>query len=415
MFRRASLIAIFGWTCLLLSACADLGTMELDPTDAEAARYARNGDLKLEVDSVVQPMIDRHVTPGAIVGVLLPDGSRRFFGYGVADRDRGTKPNRDTLFAIGSLSKGFLGAITAMLVQEGRVSWDDTLGELLPPKTRLSRDARKITLLQLATHTSGLPRQPFTRQFLTPFVEYLFTGENFYTSLDSTYTLQYLSSFSAPARLEYRYSNIGYGILGYVLEQKTGLSVDALLEQEIVKPLGLKHTGYVPEDLPGYAARARGYAGDEPKFIRRGEPVPDWQFTDLMKGSAALYSTAGDLLTFAASFLREDNIRVRTAMNDTLQVRLPRAKESAAVAWTVDDFNGESIAHQIGVVAGYTSYLGLDVEHRTAVVVLQNTFNWNESVGSRLLVRMARAQDRWKGGPTLRNAGIDPAASGVTP
>jgi CubicO group peptidase (beta-lactamase class C family) len=258
-------------------------------------------------------------------------------------------------------------------------------------------------VLQLATHTSGLPRQPFSFRMMTPFLGYLFTGKNFYEPLDRTYVLQYLSTFSAPGRVEYRYSNLGYGILGYALAQKTGLSLDALAKQEIAKPLGLKNTGYVPEALPGYATRARGTAGDEPKFIRRGEPVPDWQFTDIMQGGTALYSTASDMLVFAASHLNGGDSR-RATMADTLRVRFPRPTESSAIAWSVDEFNGERISHQIGVVAGYSSYLGLDVEHRTAVVVLENTFNWDESIGSRLLVRMARAQDHWKDGPALRNA-----------
>jgi CubicO group peptidase (beta-lactamase class C family) len=386
-----------------------LGIMELDPTEAEALRYARSGDLRQEVDSLVQPLIDQGVTPGAVVGVLLPDGGTRFFSYGVRERDGGGKPERDTLFAIGSLSKGFLGAITASLVQEGRLSWDDTLEKLLPPNTPLSPDAKKITLQQLATHTSGLPRQPMSSAVFTRFLGYLFTGESFYSPLDRAYMLEYLSTFVAPRTVEFEYSNVGFGILGDVVAQSAGLTVDELLEQTIVKPLGLKNTGYAPETLPGYAMRARGYAGDQPKFIRRGRPVPDWRFTELMRGSAALYSTAEDLLTFAAASLQGRETPISAAMADTLQIRLRRTKESAAVAWTVDDIAGERITHQLGIVAGYTGYLGLDVAHRTAVVVLQNTFNWNESIGSRLLVRMGRAQDQWaRDENQLRHAQLAP-------
>ena len=401
--RRSSIAALLGSAlCLLLSACnSNLSTMEFDTSDVEASRYARNGNLRVEVDSLVQPLIDQGVTPGAVVGVLLPDGSMRFFGYGVAVQGQASKPDGDTLFAVGSLSKGFLGAITAQLVREGTVSWDDTLEKLLPPNTPLSADAKRITLLQLATHTSGLPRQPYSSKVITRFFEYLFTGESFYGSLDRAYILDYLSSFTAPSVVDYQYSNIGFGILGYALEQRTGLSVDALLEQKIVKPLGLRNTGYNPAVLPGYTARAHGYAGDQPKFIPRGDPVPDWQFTDLMRGSAALYSTPRDLLTFAAAHLRGDATPYDAAMTDTLQVRFPRPKESAAVAWTVDDIDGERITHELGIVAGYTGYLGLDVKHKMAVVVLQNTFNWDESVGTRLLVRLAMARDRAKPGEAV--------------
>jgi hypothetical protein len=69
---------------LLLSACANFTSTEYDTTDTEALRYAQSGDLRAEVDSVVQPLVARGDTPGVEVGILLPDGTMRFFGYGVA-------------------------------------------------------------------------------------------------------------------------------------------------------------------------------------------------------------------------------------------------------------------------------------------------------------------------------------------
>jgi CubicO group peptidase (beta-lactamase class C family) len=382
-----------GVLCLLLAACANFASTEFDATDAEALRYAKSGDLRAEVDSVVQPLIGRGDMPGAVVGILLPDGSMRFFGYGVADRDTGRKPDADTLFAVGSLSKGFLGTIVDLLVQQGQLSWDNTLGEVIPPDAGPSPDARNITLLQLTTHTAGLRRQPFTRPMLMPFIGYLFTGDSFYDMLDRDFMFDYLSDFSTPRAPTYVYSNIGYGLLGFAVERKTGENLDALLQQDIVAPLGLTETGYVPEALPGYATRARGTAGDQPKFIRRGTPVPDWNFTPLMRGSGGLYSSARDLLIFARAHFVGTDTPLGRAMVDTLRVRLAGPHESAAIAWTVDDIGGQEIAAMLGVVAGYTSYLGLDLRHRTAIVVLRNSFNWDESIGSRLLIRLGQAQD----------------------
>jgi hypothetical protein len=77
---------------------------------------------------------------------------------------------------------------------------------------------------------------------------------------------------------------------------------------------------------------------------------------------------------------------------DTLKARQPRAKEAPAIAWLVDDVEGQHITFQVGFVAGYTSYIGLNVEQRTAVVVLQNSFNWKDHVGQKLLIRLARAK-----------------------
>jgi CubicO group peptidase (beta-lactamase class C family) len=277
-----------------LVGCGTLSRMEIDTDDTHALRLARSGDLRSEVDLIVQPLIDRKETTGMVVGVLRADGSRHFYGYGVTAQTDGHRPDGNTLFAIGSLSKGFLGATASILVHEGNLRWTDTLETLLPVGTLLSKDAKKITLLELVTHTSGLPRQPFTIETLRYFIEYLFNGKSFYRHFDRDYLLKYLATFEKAPDVRPQYSNIGYALLGYAMELRASEKVDALVHKKLLDPLGLKHTGYVPEQLPGYASRAHGHAGDQPKMIRRGQPVPDWKFTDVMSGSAALNSTASD-------------------------------------------------------------------------------------------------------------------------
>ncbi len=383
--------AAAGFLLMALSGCGTLSRMELDADETPARRLALSGDLKAEVDSLAQPLIDRKETTGMVVGVLRADGSEHFYGYGVTARDGG-RPDGNTLFAVGSLSKGFLGATASILVREGKLDWNDTLETLLPPGTALSTDARKITLLELVTHTSGLPRQPFTIETLRYFIEYLFTGKSFYRHFDRDYLINYLATFEKEkgAGTRPQYSNIGYALLGYAMELRTSEKVDALVHKKLLEPLKLDHTGYVPEQLPGYATRALGHAGDQPKMIRRGQPVPDWKFTDVMSGSAALYSNASDLLGYAGAHLHESGDGVRdTALRDTLKVHFDRPSEAAAMAWIVDDINGHKITYQIGLVAGYTAYIGIDVACKTSVVVLQNNFNWTNHVGHRLLMRMA--------------------------
>jgi CubicO group peptidase (beta-lactamase class C family) len=341
------------------------------------------------VNEIAGPLVSQGQTPGLMVGLLLPDGSTRFFGYGTTGQQNGAAPGPDTLFAIGSVSKGFLGAMTDMLVQEGRVSWTDTLPALLPPETQLSDDAARISVEQLATHTSGLPRQPTTLQTLSYFVQYSFTGDNFYRHLDREAVIDYLADFDAPSNHQPQYSNIGYGILGYAMERRTGQSLDDILAERITGPLGLAHTGYIPENLPGYDMRAIGHAGDQPKFIRRGDAVPDWHFTNILRGTAAMYSSARDLLTFSAAHLRQDGSPLTTALADTMRVRYPRPERAAAVAWVVDDVSGVHITYQVGLVAGYSTYLAINDANHTAVVVLGNAFNFDFSVGHRLMLMLA--------------------------
>jgi len=366
--------------------------MELDATNADKLHLAHHQDLKGEVDSLAKPLIEKGEMPGVVVGVLLPDGSRHFYGYGVADQESGRTPGADTLFAVGSLSKGFLGATTAVLAREGKLKWSDTLAMYLPPEVKISPDAKKITVRQLATHTSGLPNQPVEFQTLRYFAQYLFTGKNFYRHLDEEHVFHYLSRFKAPREVEVKYSNLGYALLGYVVQRCSGESADLVVRQELLDPLGLVHTGYFPDLLSGGPIRARGYAGDQPKFIRRGKPVPDWNFTKLMMPTGGMYSNAQDLLTYAAAHLQARPGVLTDALRDTLVVEKPRPRDAPAVGWFADEVDGQTIVYQIGVVAGFTSYIGLDIQNQEAVVVLENSFNWVNRIGHKLLVRLGHAR-----------------------
>ncbi|WP_410012426.1 serine hydrolase domain-containing protein [Sodalis sp. RH24] len=378
----------------VLSACATLSSMPIDNSAVEGLRLAGHGDLRAQVDSLALPMIAAGQTPGLVVGVLRPDGAMATFGYGVTDKRGGYPVRGDTLFAVGSVSKGFLAEVTVILVNKGLLRWDETLETLLPSTVPLSPDARNITLLQLVTHTSGLPRQMFSLEILTSFVHYLFTGENFYSSLDNDRLMDALAGFHRPARLEPRYSNLGYALLDYILQRRGGKKVTELLAENITGPLGLEHTGYDACSLPGYARRAIGHAGDQPKFIRRGQAVPDWHFSSYMVGAAGLYTNADDLLLYARAHLRPTGYpALDAALRDSLSVRYSRTREAAALGWIVDDLGAQKITYQVGFIGGYSSYIGLDTRHNIAVVVLQNSFNWTNNIGHRLLQRMGEAED----------------------
>ncbi|MEE4484347.1 serine hydrolase domain-containing protein [Serratia ficaria] len=379
---------------LWLSACGTLSRMPTDTSPLESRRLACSGSLRAEVDSLAQPMIDSGQTPGLVVGILTPDGAAHTFGYGVTDARQRYPIDGKTLFAVGSVSKGFIAEVTVVLVDQGVLHWDDRLATLLPAGTPLSPDAAKITLLQLVTHTSGLPRQMMTPAMLGAFTRYLFTGENFYHSLDTPAFLDELAHFDAPEKTEPRYSNLGYALLDYILQRRTGKTVGELTTENILRPLGLSHTNYDAPRLPGYARRAIGHAGDQPKFIRRGQPVPDWRFSSFMLGAAGLYTDADDLLRYArAHFASTGSPALDRALKESLTVHFARSKEAAAIAWVVDDIGGQKITYQVGFIGGYSSYIGLDLRHKTAVVVLQNSFNWTNNIGHRMLQRMGEAAD----------------------
>ena len=376
-----------------MSGCAaTLSHIDTDTNNGDIARLAKTGDLQAEVDRLAKPVVDSGQAPGAIVGVLTADGTMHFYTYGFADKETQAPFTPDTLVPVGSLTKGFVGAVADDLVRQGMFSWDDSLEKLLPG-VPMTEESKKITLLQLATHTSGLPRQPMVPSLLFAVIHYEFTGEDFYREFDTPFILNYLDEFdSSPTSYPF-YSNTGFALLGYIMEQHTGESLDALLKEKITGPLDLEETGFDPAQLPDHADRAVGYTGDHPLFKRRGTPTPDFQLTHIMQATGGLYSSARDILSFAAACLRDDGTPLDSVLDDTLRVRVPEPEGATGIAWFEDQVDGERITYQEGLIGGFSAYVGLDRAHHTAVVVFQNSFNWDFAIGHRLLISMAKAKE----------------------
>ncbi|MDI4635494.1 beta-lactamase family protein [Pelomonas sp. V22] len=381
---------------LLLAACGHMTRQAADPAETAPPHES----LRAGVERLVQPVLKAHETPGLIVGVATPDGRRQFFSYGRGETN-GDPLSADTRFPIGSLTKGFVGALLAVLVDEGRLRWDEPLAELLPG-LQTTPQAARLTLQQLATHSAGLPRQPNDLSLLKGLFQFTFKGSNFYSVLDEEGLRRFMLDFKPSADPEPAYSNIGYALIGLAIEARTGRPLGELLTEQVLGPLQLSHTGFDP----GRAHRAQGHAGDQPFFMPRGRPVGDWRFPPAMQGSAALYSTAADLLDFAVAHLDgEADTRqgpspgpLRALLADNLRVRRPQPLDAPGIAWVTDEFDGLPITNQVGMAVGHTAYVGVQRESRMAVVVLQTSFNWNFKIGHRLLLRLARGQIDWGAG-----------------
>ncbi|MBB1202139.1 class A beta-lactamase-related serine hydrolase [Enterobacteriaceae bacterium 89] len=368
----------------LVSGCS--GTLsQMNMPSSEVKQVAQNGRA-LSVDELVKEYRQSKQVPGMIVAVIKHNGPPVFYCYGVTDEKNRYPITPDTLFALGSLSKGITAEVTTLLVNEGRLHWNDTLATLLPPGTPLSEDAQKITLLQLVTHTSGLPRQPMSLLSFEHLLGYLSDGENFYHELDDDGVLGYLSTYNAPLVREPRYSNLGYAILGYVLKYQTGQSIETLAAQRLFGPLKMDNTSFTPEKLRTYPYRALGHAGDQPKFIARGALTPDWQFSNNMVGAASLYSDARDLIEYVRDhFTPTHQPALDKTFSDVTVDYFPREKEAANIAWITDTYGQQKITYQVGYIGGYSSYIGFDKENQNAVVVLQNGFNWSNYIGHAIL------------------------------
>ncbi|MGC0908269.1 serine hydrolase domain-containing protein [Pantoea agglomerans] len=375
----------------LLAGC---GTLSQTSAPVGDRVYLTHATFHENVDDIVQHYMQQKQVPGISIAVIHRGGPTRYYAFGVTDRVHRYPITPDTLFALGSLSKGVTAEVIIQLVDQGKLRWSDTLADLLPEGVRLSADAQRITLLQLVTHTSGLPRQDMDLTMLQQFVRYLDTGENFYGNLDSDKLLSYLADFSAPAVRMPHYSNLGYALLGYILRTRCHQDIQTLASQLIFTPLKMNQSSFVPETLAGYPLRALGHAGDQPKLIRRGTLTPDWHFHGNMVAAASLYSNARDLSAYLRAHLSATGDAVRDrAFAAVDQAWYQQGAQAQNIAWVTDTFEQQQITYQVGYIGGYASFIGYDKRNGNAIVVLQNGFNWSNYLGIALLVDLA-TQDK---------------------
>ncbi|GAA4361178.1 serine hydrolase domain-containing protein [Kangiella marina] len=364
----------------------------MDPEDS-VVRLSNGASLKSEVDRLVIPLIDSEENIGAVVAVLDQNQQSSVFAYGHKDKDKKTKLSGDTLFGIGSTTKSLVVSLLLAMDDQGVVSLDDTIADLLPAElTFADPRIRDITFGQLASHTSGLPREPVKFESLAALWHYFFTGDNLYSHLTDEAVYTYLQEFELPSDLDDAptYSNIGVGLLAHFLTLKTGQDLETLLNTYILQELDMQNT--VIKLTPEATMRlATGYSGDQPWFIERNTPLDNWIFSSVMLGTGGVYSTAEDLIKYLKAHLRQSGTKLDTILQQSRTIMGEDGRHFLTMGWYVDylpDYDRHFYYYH-GMISGFNCYIGFEPETEIAVVVLRNNFNWQDKVGHNLLLRMS--------------------------
>ena len=314
-------------------------------------------DLKLVVDQDLArgptPLIGAFAAGtglGATIGVWKR-GERRVFTYGAA------KP--DSLFEIGSITKTFTGLLLAEMMVEGKVSLDEPVRELLPAGVAAKPEGGEITLLDLATHHSGLPRMP----------------DNFQTaSRSGTYTSADMYAYVArhgvakQGAAPFVYSNFGYALLGTALSNRAGTSYPELIKQGVTSPLGLTDTDG-PLSAEQHDRKMTGFdAQNDP--IRGGH----WE-QGAMAPSGYFNSSAPDMLAYLEAQLHPERLisdTLAAAIRESHKLRADGEPGSRiAIAWNYDADTG-TFLHG-GSSPGYTAFALFNPREDYAAVVLLNS------------------------------------------
>lgn len=316
-------------------------------------------DVKSKFDPFVQPMIEDKLVVGLVVGVYR-NGERQIIGYGETKQGSGNIPNSKTVYEIGSITKTFTGTVLADMVNNREVKLTDPVNDYLPNDGKLKDSTHPITLLDLAMHTSGLPYIPDGEptDMKNPYADFTFDALNTFLN---NHQLKRLPG-------QYEYSNVGMGVLGNALAQKTGTTYEKLVIARICNPLDMTDTRItLTDEMKSRMATPYDANLTETK---------NWDLPSVA-GAGAFRSTCDDMLSFAVASMnyQAKPLGAAFALAHQKQFSSPNSP-SVGLAWHIakDDI---SRWHN-GGTGGYASMMVVIPDSGIAVVVLSNTGAYNQ-------------------------------------
>jgi serine-type D-Ala-D-Ala carboxypeptidase/endopeptidase len=325
------------------------------------------------VRTILQERVEKsRRSVGIVVGLISSKGSR-IISFGQPARNSSAALNGDTIFEIGSVTKVFTSLLLMDMVTRGEVSLNDPVAKYLPGTVKVpTRSGREITLLDLATHTSGLPRLPGNMKPKDPHNPYVdYTVEQMY---------EFLSGYTLTREIgeKYEYSNFGAGLLGHVLSLRAGTDYETLVMTRISKPLGMEST----RARLSPQMQARLATGHD----QGGSPVMNWDLPTLA-GAGALRSTANDMLRFLAANMGLSKSMLLPAMQKAHAMQKPTGTPNLSIGlgWHILSNFGTEIVWHNGGTGGYHSFTGFDKKKGLGVVVLSNSTNDIDDIGLHLL------------------------------
>ncbi len=329
--------------------------MNLSP---ELVENLKNHNLYFATEEIkkVHDVLNKFPDKSQIALAKIINGQPYFYGAIKQDNIINSASNANAIFDIGSVAKVFTSALLAQCVLNGKLSLDDNIDQYLDVSLK---NSAKISFKQLATHTSGLPRLPPGL-----FWEALFkNSDNPYKDYSETRLLELLQYILKQKKVgKFRYSNLGAGLLAYVLSQINNCSYEELIQDSLCKPLQLNLTTTNKEQIKKQLVIGQN---------KKGKEVPFWQLNSLT-GAAGIYSNVNDLAKFIIANFDKSNeaFSLQHKINDQINSKL-----SIALGWLSIVPKTDEHAHYLwhnGGTAGFSSEILMDVQNRNGLVLLSN-------------------------------------------
>lgn len=343
----AAILLAFGWA----RAAGPDSLADAPPVAAALATLDREISADLTARAI----------PGAAIIVLHGHDILWRHDYGFADLAHAVPVDVSTRFRLGSISKLLTAIAVLRLRDAGKLSLDDAVTRHLP-WFRLAGDAQpQITLRELLLHLSGLPREApgasWTDQFMP-------SPAALIAALPAT-------ALAIPPETSWKYSNLGYALLGLVIEAASGQSYAEYLDHEVLVPLGMADTLVVPQ--AGSPNLATGYGARDGSGAR---PARDFLDMAALTPAAGLVSTAADLAKLAAWALETDDRGPLSAESRRemlrVQAEIPDFPGAQGLGWETRRNGAVTRLGHAGKAAGFAGKLVIEPASRLGVLVLSN-------------------------------------------
>ena len=329
-----------------------------------------------QFDEYVEAIYRDWDIPGLAIGVVKDDELIFAKGYGVRKIGEPTSVDADTVFAIGSSSKAFTAAAVAMLVDEGKLKWDDMAADYLPDLRLFDAYVNsQLTVRDLLTHRSGLARTDFL---------WYGTTHNRNEILQKVRHIEPASSF----RSAFGYQNVLYLAAGQLVPAVTGKSYDEFIQERFFQPLDMKASSTSVEDLD----KVKNLASPHVKVGDNVQPVP-WRNIDNIAPAGSINSNIQDMAQWLRFQLGEGVYHGETLIKPasfkethTPQFVIRPEGEFAlfwmlcpgmnfltyGLGWFIQDYKGRKLVHHGGNIDGMSAMVSLMPAEKLGIVILTN-------------------------------------------
>jgi CubicO group peptidase (beta-lactamase class C family) len=344
---------------------------------------------------VAQAARDWHV-PALAIAVVKDDSLVFAKGYGVLEAGKSQPANEHTRFAIGSTTKAMTSASLAMLVDEGKIHWDDHVSDYIPELQLYdSYASHELTIRDLLTHRTGLPGTD------------LFWARWHYTLPEVIRGLRYIKPESS-FRSNWSYQNVMYALSGTIVERVSGMSWEAFVRSRIFAPLGMNESETLVSEIAGKpnVSVPHYLVGDSVRVV----PM---RSTDLIAPAGSVWSSVSDMskwmrfildsgrvgdkrLIKASTFRELITPQIQAPMDEYPALQLSRPDYfSYGLGWFIQDYAGQHVWMHTGSIDGQCAIIGLMPNEHLGVYVLENLDH-----AELRHALMYRAFDLYNGGPS---------------